>query len=150
MPSIGATPLFMRDVMLSLKAEGDAAASEFQCHVSEARVQVTPGDNVTVKTLCSEGSFSSQGKPSYVLVLAGVQDWDTEKIGLAAYLWQNEGAELDFILQAHGEAVAPSAATPQMSGKVTAVAVDYGGVIDTYAELSAELPCTVRPTLAVA
>lgn len=150
MPSVGATPLFMRDVMLSLKSAADVAAIEFQCHVSEARVQVTPGDNVTVKTLCSEGSFSSQGKPSYVLVLTGIQDWDTVKAGLAAYLWANEGAELDFILQAHGEAVAPSPATPQMTGKVTAVAVDYGGVIDTYAELSAELPCTVRPTLAVA
>jgi hypothetical protein len=151
MPALAATPLFMRDVLLSLKT-ATGTVQEFQCNVSEARIQVTPGDSVTVKTLCAEGSFSSQGKPSYILVLNGVQDWDTTAAaeGLAAFLWAHEGEELDFILQAHGETIAPSATTPQMTGKVTAVAVDYGGVIDTYAELSAELPCTIRPTLAVA
>ena len=92
MPAIAATPLFMRDVLLSLKSGTDLTAKEFQCNVSEARIQVTPGETVSVKTLCSEGSFSSQGKGSYSLILTGVQDWDTtaDSEGLAAYLWTHE------------------------------------------------------------
>jgi hypothetical protein len=151
MAAIATTPLFMRDVLLSLKAAGDPTAKEFQCNVSEARVQVTPGETISVKTLCEGGSFSSQGKPSYVLVLSGIQDWDTttDSEGLAAYLWQHEGETLDFVLQVHGEAAVPSAATPQMTGQVTATAVDYGGEIDTYAEISAEMPCLAKPVLDV-
>lgn len=149
MAGIPSTPLFMRDVMLTLKAAADVAALEFQCNVSEARVQVTPGDTVSVQTLCANGSFSSTGKPSYALILNGYQDWDTTAAseGLAAYLWDHDGEVLDFVLQAHGEAVAASTDKPQMQGQVTASAVDYGGAINEFAPFTAELACVAKPTL---
>jgi hypothetical protein len=150
MAAIASTPLFMRDVKLTLKAAADATAQEFQCHVSEARVQVKPGDVKSVQTLCASGSFSSTGKPSYALVLNGYQDWDTTtgSEGLAQYLWLHDGEVLDFDLQAHGELVAPSATHPHMTGQVTAVGVDYGGTINEYAPFTAELACIAKPVLA--
>jgi len=148
--AIPSVPLFMRDVKLTLKASADATPLEFQCHVSEARLQVTPGDTVSVQTLCASGSFSSTGKPSYALILNGYQDWDTtsNSEGLAEWLWKHEGEVCDFVLQAHGEAATPSATKPQMTGQVVAHGVDYGGAINEYAPFSAELACTAKPVLA--
>ena len=73
MAAIAATPIFMKNVFLTLKTTVGTAL-EFQCHVTEARLQVTPGDIVTVKTLCSSGVYSSANAPEYALVLVGVQD----------------------------------------------------------------------------
>ena len=151
MAAIAAVPIFMRNVLLTLKA-GAGSALEFQCHVSEARLQVTPGDIVTVKTLCSSGSFSSASPPEYALVLVGVQDWDSTVAseGLAAFLWTHEGQTLDFVLNIHGEAATASQAQPKMTGQVTAIPGDYGGVIGEYAELNVELPCLSKPVLSTA
>jgi len=147
MAAVVATPLFMRDALLTLKI-GAAAVAEYQCHVTEARLQVTAGDTVTVRTLCTDGTFSSPGAASYALILEGIQDWSAD--GLARYLWDNEGSVADFVLQAHGEAAAVGADTPAMTGQVTLAAGDYGGVIDEYATISLELPCVAKPSLDVA
>ena len=151
MAAIAAVPVFMRNVLLTLKT-GAGTALEFQCHVSEARIQVTPGDIVTTRTLCSSGVFSSSSPPEYALVLTGIQDWDTTvgSEGLAAYLWQNEGTTLTFALNIHGEATPGSASQPKMTGTVTCIPGDYGGVVGEYAELTVELPCTAKPTLSTA
>ena len=151
MAAIAATPVFMRNVLLTLKTTAGTAI-EFQCNVSEARIQVTPGDIVTVKTLCSSGVYSSAGQPEYALVLVGVQDWDTTAAseGLAAYLWTHEGEQLTFTLNIHGEAVPGSASQPKMTGTVLAIPGDYGGPIGEYAELNVELPCTAKPVLSTA
>jgi hypothetical protein len=137
----------MRDVLLTLKV-GVATPAEYQCHATEARIAVTPGDRVDIATLCEGGSFSQVGKSSYALALTGIQDWHGgADDGLARYLWENEGETADFTLQAHGEAVAEAPATPGMAGQVVLVAGDYGGTINEYAELSVELPCVSKPTL---
>jgi hypothetical protein len=148
MAAIAATPLFMKDVLLTLKI-GAGALSEYQCHVSEARIAVTPGERVDVKTLCATGTFSQVGKPSYSVILSGVQDWaDNASVkGLARYLWDNEGQVADYVLQAHGTAVTASATTPSVTGKCTIVPGDYGGTINEYAPLEVELPCVDKPTL---
>jgi hypothetical protein len=147
MPSVPATPLFMKDAKLTLKI-GAATAAEYQCHVTEARVQVTPGDRIDIATLCSSGSFSEVGKSSYSLILAGVQDWhDGTDQGLSRYLWEHEGEVAAFTLQAHGESTTPAEAVPEMTGNVRLVAGDYGGVINEYASLEVELPCTAKPVL---
>lgn len=151
MAAIAAVPVFMRNVLLTFK-QGAGTLGEFQCHVSEARIQVTPGDVVTTKTLCANGSFSNAGTSEYALVLVGVQDWDTTagSPGLAGYLWQNDGLVLDFVLNIHGEAAVASPAQPKFVGQVTAIAVDYGGVINEWAPLSVELPCVSKPVLTTA
>jgi hypothetical protein len=151
MAAIPAVPIFMRNVLLTFK-QGAGTLGEFQCNVSEARVQVTPGDTVTVKTLCANGSFSNAVPPEYALVLVGIQDWDTTvgSEGLAAYLWAQEGKVLDVVLNVYGETATKTASTPAMTGQVTAIPGDYGGEIGSYAELSVELPFVAKPTLAIA
>lgn len=139
-----AAPLFLRNVKLTLKI-GAASPIEYQCHVKTARIATTPGDIVTVKTLCTDGTFSQAGKSTYALVLEGIQDYSAD--GLATYLWTNEGAQAAFVLQAHGETVVEAADTPSMTGTVTLVAGDYGGEVETYAELAVELPCVSKPVL---
>ena len=150
MAAVAVTPLYMKDVLLTLKI-GAGSAYEYQGHVSEARVQVEPGEKTEVRTLCSSiGSvFSEVGKPTYSLILAGVQDWAdaTGTKGLARFLFDNEGATATFVLQAHGEAVASSVTKPGMTGDVKLVPGDYGGVIGEYAPLEVELPCTTKPSL---
>jgi hypothetical protein len=138
----------MKDALLTL-AVGVATPAEYQCHVTEARIQVEPGDRVDIATLCAGGSFSEVGKSSYSLMLVGIQDWadDTGQLGLARYLWEHEGEEASFSLQAHGAAVAPSDAQPAMTGTVRLVAGDYGGVINEYAGLEVELPCMAKPEI---
>ena len=152
MAAIAAVPVFMRNVFLTLKTTVGSAL-EFQCHVTEARIQVTPGDIVTTRTLCSSGVFSSSSPPEYALVLTGIQDWDTTvgSEGLAAYLWQNEGATLSFVLNIHTEASSVGTPTqPRMTGTVVCIPGDYGGTIGEYAEITVELPCTAKPTLTTA
>ena len=83
-------------------------------------------------------------------MLVGVQDWDTTagSEGLAAFLWQNDGASLSFVLNIHSVASSVGTATqPRMTGSVLCVPGDYGGEIGAYAELNVELPCTAKPTL---
>jgi len=144
MAAIAATPLFMRDVLLTLKV-GAGTVSEYQCHVSIARVQVTAGDTVTVQTLCTDGTFSQAGKSTYALVLEGIQDWSAD--GLSRYLWDNDGLVADFVLQPHGSATAIGTDTPAMTGQVTLHAGDFGGEVETYAELAVALPCVSKPAL---
>ena len=150
MAAIVANPVFMRNVLLTLKV-GAATAQEYQCNVSEARLQVTPGDIVTYRTLCTSGVFSSASPPEYALILTGVQDWDTTAAseGLAAWLWQNEGLTADFVLNIHGEATVASAAKPKMTGQVVVIPGDYGGTVGEYAEFTVELPCVAKPTMAL-
>lgn len=142
------TPLFMRDVSLTLKLTAGSRV-QFNCDVHTAEVVTEPGDTVEYQTLCPTGSFSSVGKSTYNLHIVAAQDWSTT--GLARFLWDNAGALAEFQYQPHGAAVIPpTAAFPGMSGFVRLVEPTMGGEADTYAELDVELPCQAKPTLAVA
>jgi hypothetical protein len=151
MAAVSATPLFMRDVLLTL-AVGIETPAEYQCHVTEARIAVEPGARVDIATLCSSGQFSEVGKATYALVLSGIQDWHANgDMGLSRYLWEHEGELAAFTLQAHGEDVAEGEATPGMSGQVTIIPGDYGGAINEYAVIDGiELPCRAKPALVTA
>ena len=137
------TPLFMRDVLLSLKI--GASRIEFQCDLKSAAIEVEPGDEVSYPVLCEGGSYSSVGKSSYALHLVAAQRWSAD--GLAAVLWEHEGELAEFHYQAHGEATVPSADAPGFTGEVRLIAGAYGGEVDTYAELDVTLPCTAKPTM---
>jgi hypothetical protein len=139
------SPLFMRDVSLTLKLAAGTRV-QFNCDIHTAEVITEPGDVVEYQTLCATGSFSSIGKSTYTLHIVAAQDWSTT--GLARFLWDNDGALADFQYQAHGTSVIPpTTAFPGMSGTVRLVAPTYGGEADTYAELDVELPCSSRPTI---
>lgn len=139
------TPLFMRDVSLTLKLAAGTRL-QFNCDVHLAEVLSNPGDNVEYQTLCPTGSFASVGKTTYDLHLVAAQDWSTT--GLARFLWDNDGALANFQYQAHGAAtIPPTALLPGMTGDVRLIAPTYGGEADTYAELEVTLPCSAKPTL---
>jgi hypothetical protein len=139
------TPLFMRDVTLNLRLASDSAGAraEYQCDVHTAEIVPSAGDEVTYSTLCAEGSYSSRGKTTYALHLVAAQRWAID--GLATFLWDHDGELADFQYQAHGDGVAPDPDAPGMTGQVTLVAGNYGGEVDTYAELEVTLPCVSKP-----
>jgi hypothetical protein len=144
------TPLFMRDVTLTLRLSSDAVGVpvEYQCDVHTAEILPTAGDEVTYSTLCAEGSYSSRGKTSYALHVVAAQRWAAD--GLASFLWDHDGELADFTYQAHGDGVTPTADLPGMSGQVQLIAGAYGGEADTYAELDVTLACTSKPAKNVA
>lgn len=144
------TPLFMRDVSLTFKVlPSGPSRVQFNCDAHLAEVLVTPGDDVTYKTLCPTGSYANRGKSTYSLHIVAAQDWSST--GLARFLWDNDGLTAEVQYQAHGAAVIPpTAAAPGMVGIVTLTGPTYGGEADTYAELEVELPYTTKPSLAVA
>jgi len=141
------TPLFMRDVSLTLKLLTGTRV-EFNCDAHTAEIVAEPGDTKEYQTLCPSGSFSAAGKSTYALHIVAAQDWSAT--GLARFLWENAGQLAEFQYQAHGAAVAPADATPGMTGTVTLVDPSYGGEADEYAELDVELPCQSKPALATA
>ena len=142
------TPLFMRDVSLTLKLIAAGTRVEFNCDAHLAEVIAEAGDTVEYQTLCPDGSFSSAGKSTYSLHIVAAQDWSAN--GLARFLWENDGARAEFQYQPHGAAVVASDDTPGMAGEITLVAPTMGGEADTYAELDVTMPCTGKPTLVTA
>lgn len=138
-----ATILYMKDVSLKLKV-GAGSLVEYNAHLASAHIAVTPGAQVDYPTL--DGGVSSEvGSPTYALVLRGTQDYSAD--GLARFLWDNEGEILDFDYQVHGAAVAKSADTPAVTGQVRAIPGDYGGEVNTFAEIEITLPCIAKPVL---
>ena len=142
------SPLFMRDVSLTLKLTS-GTRKEFNCDVKTAIIESTPGDEVTTTTLCANGTFTELGKTTYALHLIANQDWTAN--GLANFLWTNEGQVAEFQYQAHGQtAIPPTATTPGMAGIVRLVAPNYGGEAENWAELDVTMPCQQRPTIVTA
>lgn len=139
------SPLFMRDVTLTLKASGGSTRDPFQCDLSTAEIVPEPGDEVTYNTLCAEGSYQSVGRTTYALHLVAAQRWAAD--GLARFLWEHDGELAEFQYQAHGDGVTPTADLPGMAGEVRLVAGTYGGEVDTFAELDVTLPCSSKPTM---
>jgi len=142
------SPLFMRDVTLTLKLVSAGTRVEYNCDISTAEIVPTPGDEVTYSTLCAAGSYSAIGKTTYALHVIAAQRWAAD--GLAAFLWDHDGELAEFQYQAHGSATVPSADKPGMTGEVRLVAGNYGGAVDEFAELDVTLPCSTKPTKLVA
>jgi len=144
------TPLFMRDVSLTLKLlPSGPSRVQFNCDAHLAEIVSTAGDEVDYRTLCATGSFSSVGATTYALHIVAAQDWSAN--GLARFLWDNDGAQAEFQYQAHGiAAIPPTATTPGMAGTVRLIAPNYGGEADNYAELDVTLPCSTKPSITTA
>jgi hypothetical protein len=142
------TPLFMRDVTLNLKLVSGGTRVEYNCDLTTAEIVSTPGEEISVSTLCASGSYSSIGKTTYALHIVALQRWAAD--GLATFLWDNDGSLADFQYQAHGSGTVPAADVPGMSGQVRLVAGSYGGEVDSFAELDVTLPCSSKPTKLVA
>lgn len=139
--------LFMKEVSLTLKV-GAAAAVEFNCAVSQAILEPSPGDVVTYNTLCAGGQMSRTSDPTWALHLIGVQNHDgtAGAVGLSRFLADNAGAMATFVFNAHGVApVAPTPATPAYTGQCQLAAGNYGGEVNTWAEFDVSLTVSGKP-----
>ena len=140
-----ATILFMKTAKFTLAIAGTPV--EFQGDAADVHVEVTAGDTVDYPTL--DGAVASNAEPeTYSLVMKAGQDYSTT--GLARFLWDNKGAVADVVLNAHGQTAAATADTPQVTGQVTLIPVQYGGEVGTFAEFEVTLPFVSTPTLAIA
>jgi hypothetical protein len=134
---------YVKTVTLKLKTTAGSFV-EYNGNLASAHIEVSPGDQTDYPTL--DGGVSSEvGSSTYALVLRGSQDYSAT--GLARFLWDNEGAVLDFDYNMHGLAAVKSATTPAVTGQVRAVAGAYGGEVNTFAEIEITLPCIAKPVL---
>lgn len=141
-----ATILFMKTAVFSLKV-GAGTLTNFQGDAADVHVEVSAGDVVEYPTL--DGNVAANTSPeSYSLVLRAGQDYTAT--GLARYLWANNGAIADVVVNAFSQTAVPLPATPAIKGQVTLVAVQYGGEVGAFAEFEVTLPFVAKPTLAVA
>src|SRR5262245_57990810 len=135
--------LFMKDATLKLKIPA-GSLTEFNLETASCHIEVTPGDEQKYPTL--DGGVSSQvGPESYALVIRAAQNYSAA--GLARFLWDNNGAILDFDYNAHGKTAVKSTETPAVTGQVRAVPGAYGGEVGTFAEIEVTLPCIAKPVL---
>lgn len=137
--------LFLKDVSLTFEIPTPGTPVEFNCSAHTVEVVPTPGDDITYRVLCPDGTLTQKGASTYVLHVVGSQDWSAT--GLSRFLWDNAGATAHFVAQAHGAAVAISTTAPGFEGDVVLVEGNYGGEADTWAEFDVELPCVTRPDL---
>ena len=91
-----ATILFMKTALFTLKV-GAGTATEFEGDAADVHVEVSAGDVVEYPTL--DGNVASNSSPeSYALVLRAGQDYTAT--GLARFLWTNNGAVADVVVNA--------------------------------------------------
>jgi hypothetical protein len=139
-----ATILFMKTALFTLKV-GAGTLQSFQGDAADVHVEVSPGDRVEYPTL--DGNVAANVAPeTYALVMRAGQDYTAT--GLARFLWANNGAVADIVVNAFGSAAVPGPATPAIKGQVTLVAVQYGGEVGTFAEFDVTLQFIAKPSLA--
>ena len=129
--------LVVKDGTLKLTLPGTLPTEvDCECQITEMTVQVTPTLK-TATTVCSVAQVP--GISTYVLHLVGVQDYtDT---GISTFLWENEGALVDFVM------VPSAAADPSVTGKCFLVAGNFGGVAGEIAVFTADCPCEGKPVV---
>lgn len=138
-----ATILFLKTAKFTLKA-GAAAAVPFQGEAADVHVEVTAGDTVDYPTLDGNVQSNTEAE-TYALVLRAGQVYATG--GLARFLWDHKGEILDVEVNAHGATAAAGPTTPSITGQVTAIPVQYGGEVSTFAEFEVTLPFVTTPVL---
>ena len=141
-------PLMLKDAQVKL-ATVAGTFKEYDCQVKTARLVPSAGDQKDYRTLCTSGFYSQYTPTTWALELEGAQGWDTAD-GLARFLFDNDGALIRFQVDGYGQGHTPSATEPGMAGTCRALAVEYGGTVDEYAEFTVSMPVQGKPTPAVA
>lgn len=147
-----AKPFVLKDVSLTLvkTSETPGTPVEFRCQLSRAELVPSSsggGGGATLDTFCDSYSDSGAGSSTWTLELAGFQAYaDVSDFSIISF--EDEGVEYDFALAPLGGT--PSATNPAFEGKVTMVATPIGGTAKQYAQFTAALPCSGKPTMVVA
>lgn len=141
---ISTAPFLMNGVSLTLSLAGGTPV-EYKCQLNQA--QLTPGTGgggggSTYETFCATFDSGGAGNSTWTLDLGGFQAFaDVEDLSL--FLFDNEGALLDFVLTPLGGTV--SATNPAFSGQVTAAPTAIGGTANQYATYTISLPVQGKP-----
>lgn len=150
-------PVVLNNVSLTLEkirnADGSAAtagtAAEYRCQLNTA--SLTPSQNTGAAqeyvTFCETHSSPGGGGSTWVLNLAGFQAY-ADVTDLSLLLFNDEGAVYEYVLTPLGGT--QSATNPGFRGEVTIIPTVIGGVANTYAAFTVDLPCTAKPTMIVA
>lgn len=134
MAAISITPLFMKDVTLTIGTDS------YEKHVSG--VTLTPSTNTaTWKGLSPTATFTDASQATWMLDLTYAQDWDTAD-SLSKYLFENQGETKTIVFKPK------SANTPAVTVSAIIIPGSIGGQIDSYAESTVSLPVQGQPTLA--
>ena len=138
-----ATILFMKTAKFTLKV-GAGTATPFEGDAADVHIEVEAGETVEYPTL--DGNVAANTEPeTYALVMRAGQDYSST--GLARFLWDNAGQVADVVLNAHGKTATAGADTPEVTGQVTLIPVQYGGEVSTFAEFEVTLPFVAKPVL---
>jgi hypothetical protein len=140
-----ATILFMKTAHFTMKV-GAGVATAFEGDAADVHVEVEAGDVVTYPTL--DGNVASNTEPeTYSLVMRAGQDYSAT--GLARFMWDNAGQVADIVLNAYGKTAVAGDATPEVTGQVTLIPVQYGDEVGAFAEFEVTLPFVSKPSLDV-
>jgi hypothetical protein len=72
---------------------------------------------------------------------------DYSPTGLARFMWDNAGEVADIVLNAFGATATAGANTPEVTGQVTLIPVQYGDEVGAFAEFEVTLPFVAKPLL---
>jgi len=135
MPSV---PQLLKVITFTLDGE------DFSMDALDVEVVPEAGDIQTVRTLDGV-SHSDAESETWGLRVRAVIDWDTTRPGLAYFLYNNRGTQVDFTFRKDTAAI--STANPMVTGTVTCVPISYGGNGNEYAEAEVVLPIDGTPAL---
>lgn len=128
MPSIASSPLVLKDVTITLGANG------YEKHVSS--VTLTPkSSTISWQGLTPSASFTDITSPEWTVELEYIQDWDTAN-SLSKYLFASAGTSVIAVFK-------PKAAnTPTFTSTVTLASGPIGGQVNKYATSKVTLGST--------
>lgn len=129
MASIAVSPLVLKDVTITLGANG------YEKHVSS--VTFTPSSStITFQGLTPTASFTDQSSQTWVCELEYVQDWDTTN-SLSKYLLANAGTSVTGIFKPK------QANTPTFTATLSIQSGQIGGKVNAFATTKVSLGSTV-------
>ena len=114
-------------------------ATTYQAEVKTA--MLVPSTNTsTYPVLVPTGNIQDTDLPTWTCQLVGLQDWASG--GLAKYLFDHKGEEVDLIL-----VPAATDTWPQATFTAIAMAPPFGGTAGEFAEFDLTLPVVGQPTI---
>lgn len=140
-----AAPQLQKVIKLTLTAAG-GSPEDFSADVIDAAIVPAQPDEQTVTTLDGV-THRDTGPVEWALELNCVIDWDSERPGLAWFLWTHSADALAFVHNAYSASGAGSDAEPQLTGTCVAVPIPYGGTGNAFATATVSLPITGAITL---
>ncbi len=148
-----ANPFVLQKVGLTLtKVGGAGTEQEFRCQLSRAELvpaASSGGGGATLDTFCASYSDSGAGSSTWTLELSGFQAW-SDVTDFSVISFNDEGEKYNFSLTPIDFEAGASTTNPAFEGEVTMVATPIGGTAKQYAQFSASLPCTAKPTMVTA